>query len=77
MSPIEISSRNHWLYRLKRFVSAASNIYSSDEEGSDIETHRPKKNIKGKVLKDSDDESNSGSSAGSGGDDNQVDDASD
>jgi len=60
----------------KHFVSA-SNIYSSDEEGSDIETHRPKKNIKGKALKDSDEESNSESSAASGGDDNQVDDASD
>lgn len=57
-------------------ISVASNIYSSDEEGSDIETHRPKKNIKGKILKDSDEESTSGSSAGSG-DDNQADDASD
>ncbi|XP_020281212.1 another transcription unit protein isoform X2 [Pseudomyrmex gracilis] len=56
--------------------SKASNIYSSDEEGSDIETHRPKKNIKGKILKDSDEESSSGSTAGSG-DDNQADDASD
>lgn len=56
---------------------AASNIYSSDEEGSDFETLRPKKNIKGKVLKDSDEESNSGSSSGSGRDDNQADNASD
>lgn len=57
---------------------AASNIYSSDEEGSDFETLRPKKNIKGKVLKDSDEESNSESASASGGeDDNQADNTSD
>lgn len=39
---------------LKNVFISASNIYSSDEEGSDIETHRPKKNTKGKALKDSD-----------------------
>lgn len=56
----------------------ASNIYSSDEEGSDFETLRPKKNIKGKVLKDSDEESNSRSPSESGReDDNQADNASD
>ncbi|OAD53628.1 RNA polymerase-associated protein LEO1 [Eufriesea mexicana] len=56
----------------------ASNIYSSDEEGSDFETLRPKKNIKGKVLKDSDEDSNSGSASESGReDDNQGDNASD
>lgn len=44
-------------------------IYSSDEEDSDFETTRPKKNFKGKVLKDSDEESNatSDSASGSGG----------
>lgn len=57
---------------------AASNIYSSDEEGSDFETLRPKKNIKGKVLKDSDEESSSESASVSGGeDDNQADNTSD
>ncbi|XP_012141855.2 another transcription unit [Megachile rotundata] len=56
----------------------ASNIYSSDEEGSDFETLRPKKNIKGKVLKDSDEESNSGSGSESEREDNnQGDNASD
>ncbi|XP_034172079.1 another transcription unit [Osmia lignaria lignaria] len=56
----------------------ASNIYSSDEEGSDFETFRAKKNIKGKVLKDSDEESNSGSASESGREDNnQGDNASD
>lgn len=46
----------------------ASNIYSSDEEGSDFEMTRSKKNFKGKVLKDSDDSNVSSESAsGSGG----------
>ncbi|KOX80906.1 Another transcription unit protein [Melipona quadrifasciata] len=48
------------------------------KEGSDFETLRPKKNIKGKVLKDSDEESNSRSPSESGReDDNQADNASD
>lgn len=59
-------------------MSLASNIYSSDEEGSDFEALRPKKNIKGKVLKDSDEESNSVSGSESGReDDNHGDNASD
>lgn len=39
----------------------AANIYSSDEEGSDFEAGRPKKHPKSKALKDSDEESKSGS----------------
>lgn len=39
----------------------ASNIYSSDEDGSDFETTRPKKTFKGTVLKESDDESKASS----------------
>lgn len=39
----------------------ASNIYSSDEEGSDFEAGRTKKHPKSQALKDSDDESKSGS----------------
>lgn len=38
-----------------------SNIYSSDEDGSDFETTRPKKTFKGTVLKESDDESKASS----------------
>ncbi|KAG7188363.1 hypothetical protein KM043_008017 [Ampulex compressa] len=59
-------------------VKAASNIYSSDEEGSDFEALRPKKNTKGKVLKDSDEDSNSDSASESGRDgENQADHNSD
>ncbi|XP_043255978.1 another transcription unit protein [Colletes gigas] len=65
----------------KGIISApvkASNIYSSDEEGSDFETLRTKKNTKGRVLKESDEESNSGSVSESGReDDNQGDNISD
>lgn len=49
----------------KLFISVASNIYSSDEDGSDVEAVRPKKNVKSKAIQDSD-ESNSGSESGSG-----------
>lgn len=49
--------------------SAASNIYSSDEEGSDFEAGKPKKHQKSKALKDSDEESKSGSDEESGSND--------
>lgn len=46
-------------------ISVSANIYSSDEDGSDVEAMRPKKNVKSKAIQDSDD-SNSGSESGSG-----------
>ncbi|XP_066585057.1 another transcription unit protein isoform X2 [Prorops nasuta] len=59
--------------------SKASNIYSSDEEGSDFETMRPKKNLKSKALKDSDEDSHSVSAASesTGDEENDKDNAAD
>lgn len=49
-----------------------SNIYSSDEDGSDFETTRPKKTFKGTVLKESDDESNATSAEASESEENEA-----
>lgn len=58
-------------------LSAASNIYSSDEEGSDFETTRSKKHTKGKVLKDSDEESNTASESASASGGEEAEEAAD